>query len=62
PIESFWSHIKEEYFQFHNRITKNEMNSEIEECINWYNFNRRQLTLKGMTPIEYRNHASNKIA
>ncbi|WP_349630364.1 IS3 family transposase, partial [Lentilactobacillus sp. Marseille-Q4993] len=42
PIESFWSHIKEEYFQFHNRITKNEMNSEIEECINWYNFNRRQ--------------------
>ncbi|WP_307845076.1 IS3 family transposase [Lactiplantibacillus plantarum] len=30
--------------------------------INWYNYKRRQETLNGMTPKEFRNHAILKTA
>nr|WP_240031771.1 IS3 family transposase [Lacticaseibacillus paracasei] len=34
----------------------------IEAVINWYNNERRQETLNGMTPMTYRNHAVKKTA
>ncbi|WP_158682776.1 IS3 family transposase [Lactobacillus sp. CBA3606] len=30
--------------------------------MDWYNNSRRQTTLNGMTPVEYRKHAVKKIA
>ncbi|WP_229718022.1 IS3 family transposase [Ligilactobacillus salitolerans] len=38
------------------------MEEFIQQCIDWYNNKRRQETLNGMTPTEYRNHAVQKIA
>jgi len=62
PMESFWSHVKTEYFKFHHALNLNEMKQLIIECVDWYNNERRQETLNGMTPKEYRNHAILKIA
>lgn len=56
PMESLWSHAKAEYFAFFHANTYEEMMRLIEEYALWYNCNRRQETLDGMTPVEYRNH------
>ncbi|WP_045603398.1 IS3 family transposase, partial [Lacticaseibacillus paracasei] len=55
PIESFWSHMKDEFFAFRTAQSKSELLAQINEFIRWYNFERLQVTLNGMTPIEYRN-------
>lgn len=62
PMESLWSHLKTEYFRFHHALNKNELIDLIKKFIKHYNTQRRQITLKGMVPIEYRNHALEKIA
>lgn len=62
PMESFWSHMKTEFFNFHHALNREEMVQLIEKCINWYNYKRRQETLNGMTPKEFRNHAILKTA
>lgn len=62
PIESFWSHMKDEFFAFRTAQSKSELLAQINEFIRWYNFERLQVTLNGMTPIEYRNHAVQECA
>ncbi|WP_233449195.1 IS3 family transposase [Levilactobacillus suantsaii] len=62
PLESFWGHMKTEFFNFYHALNRKEMVQLIEKCINWYNYNRRQKTLNGMTPKEFRNHAIQKTA
>ncbi|WP_268870383.1 IS3 family transposase [Companilactobacillus nodensis] len=62
PMESFWSHLKDEYFDFNPSLTKEELINNITKAIDWYNNGRRQKTLKGMTPTECRNHASQLLA
>ncbi|WP_239061559.1 IS3 family transposase [Lacticaseibacillus suibinensis] len=62
PMESLWSHLKVERFAFEQALSEVEMMKNIEEAINWYNNERLQETLNGMTPIEYRNHAVKEIA
>lgn len=62
PMESFWSHMKTEFFAFKRALSRLEMEEFIQQCIDWYNNKRRQETLNGMTPTEYRNHAVQKIA
>lgn len=57
PMESFWSHMKDEFFAFHQAYSEEEMIQLIESSIDWYNSERRQKSLNGMTPNEYRNHA-----
>lgn len=57
PMESLWSHLKVERFAFEYCLSELEMMKSIEAAINWYNYERRQETLNGMTPKEYRNHA-----
>ncbi|WP_350028527.1 IS3 family transposase [Levilactobacillus brevis] len=57
PMESFWSHMKTEFFNFHHALNREKMIQLTEKCINWYNYKRRQETLNGMTPKELRNHA-----
>ena len=39
-----------------------ESGNIIKKYINWHNTARRQLTLNGMTPEEYRNHAVQESA
>lgn len=62
PMESFWSHLKTERFAFEQALSEVEMMKQIEDTIHWYNYERRQETLNGMTPMEYRNHAVKEIA
>lgn len=62
PMESFWSHIKTEFFAFVQPLSQIEMITAIQNCIDWYNQERRQETLNGMTPKEYRNHAVKETA
>ena len=62
PMESLWSHMKTEYFDFENPLSLEEITAQVSDFMDWYNYSRRQPTLKGMTPIEYRNHALKKIA
>ena len=62
PMESLWSHLKVERFAFEHCLSELEMMKSIEAAINWYNYERRQETLNGMTPMEYRNHAVKKTA
>lgn len=57
PMESFWSHFKDEDLNFNKSLTKDELIQNITKAIDWYNNGRRQKTLKGMTPTEFRNHA-----
>ncbi|MGQ2375430.1 IS3 family transposase [Companilactobacillus zhachilii] len=61
-MESFWSHLKDEYFDFNPSLTKEELINNITKAIDWYNNGRRQKALKGMTPTECRNHASQLLA
>ena len=55
PIESFFGHLKDEV-DYKNCKTFEEVNSLIEEYMEYYNNNRQQWNLKKMTPVDYRNH------
>jgi putative transposase len=57
PAESFFSHFKEELVKIHGEKTVKEYERLIEEYIRFYNEERYQVRLKGMAPVEYRNHA-----
>jgi len=57
PAESFFSHFKEELVKIHGEKTEEEYKKLIEEYIRFYNEERYQIRLKGMTPVEYRSHA-----
>ncbi|MBF7130771.1 IS3 family transposase [Pediococcus pentosaceus] len=48
--------MKEENFKLNSSPNKVESMKIVGKGINWYN-ERRQTTLKGMTPMEYRYHA-----
>ena len=55
PMESFWSHFKDEYYYDHTFITYEELVSGIARYINYYNNERYQWKLKSLTPAECRN-------
>nr|WP_257593964.1 IS3 family transposase [Lactiplantibacillus plantarum] len=62
-MESFWSHMKTEFFNFHHALNSRRNGSTYRKMyFNWYNYKRRQETLNGMTPKEFRNHAILKTA
>jgi transposase InsO family protein len=52
--ENFFSHLKSESLELN--IPKNEhtLINQVEQYINWYNTDRPQEKLKGMTPFEFR--------
>ncbi|WP_203649464.1 IS3 family transposase, partial [Secundilactobacillus yichangensis] len=62
PMESFWSHMKDEFFAYHKASSKTELITLINQYIYWYNKERLQQTLNGMTPEKYRNHAIQNCA
>ncbi len=59
PIESFFSHFKSELIYLLDRkIPLESLKDEIERYIKFYNEERIQLKLKGLSPVEYRKQAS----
>jgi len=55
PQESFFGHFKDETY-ISSCKTYDELVTEIDEYMDYYNNYRRQWNLKKMTPVEYRNH------
>jgi transposase InsO family protein len=55
PIESFFGHLKD-LLDLKNCKTIKDIEKEVTNQINYYNFRRPQLGLKRMPPSEYRRH------
>ena len=55
-IENFFSTLKSELYYINKYKSVQQFNSAIEEYINYYNNDRIELNLKGMSPIQYRAH------
>jgi putative transposase len=53
--ENFFSHLKSESLELHVPLNEEALIHQVEDFILWYNYERPQSKLKGMTPIEFRN-------
>lgn len=57
PMEAFWGTLKSEQYYLNKYYSIEALQQAIEEYIEFYNTQRLQAKLKGLTPIEYRNQA-----
>ena len=57
PMESFWGTLKCEKYYIHKYKTFEELEHAIEEYIHFYNYERYQKRLNGLSPMEYRAQA-----
>lgn len=55
PMESFFGHLKDDV-DYKQAKTFNDLDSMINNYMEYYNNRRYQWDLKKMTPVEYRNH------
>lgn len=55
PIESFFGHIKD-HLELDHCKSLEDVKKEVTKVIRFYNYERPQLNLKKMPPIEYRRH------
>ncbi|MFE8700764.1 IS3 family transposase [Cytobacillus sp. FJAT-54145] len=58
PMESFWGTLKCEKYYLHKYKTFEELSLAINEYIHFYNYNRYQKRLNGLSPMEYRAKAA----
>lgn len=58
PMESFWSHYKDEGYYGHEFKTYEELVSSIDWYMYFYNHKRFQTKLNSLTPVEYRHQAA----
>lgn len=58
PMESFWGTLKCEKYYLHKFETFEELSSAIEAYIHFYNYERYQERLNGLSPMEYRAKAT----
>ncbi|WP_370568613.1 MULTISPECIES: IS3 family transposase [unclassified Fictibacillus] len=58
PMESFWGTLKCEKYYLHKFETFENLSIAIDEYIHFYNYERYQKRLNGLSPIEYRAEAS----
>lgn len=56
PMEAFWGMMKSEMYYLRNFHTYEELESAVNEYIDYYNNRRYQKRLKCMTPLEYRQY------
>ena len=56
-MENFFGHLKAEMYHGEHFATVEDFTRTVDEYIQWYNTERIQERLEGMTPMEYRNHA-----
>ncbi|MEC1718661.1 IS3 family transposase [Schinkia azotoformans] len=54
PMESFWGTLKSEKYYLHKYATFKDLSKAIDEYIHFYNHDRYQKRLNGLSPIEYR--------
>ena len=54
-VENFFGHVKAETYHGEVFDTVEEFTQAIDEDIQWYNTERIQQRLKGLTPMQYRN-------
>lgn len=54
-IETFFGHLKDE-LEIKRGMSLQEIEKEVDRAIIYYNNERPQMVLKGMTPTEYRSH------
>ncbi|KIA92662.1 integrase [Pedobacter kyungheensis] len=55
-IENFFGTLKSEMFYLKKYLSVEVLQNDIDEYIDYYNYNRIRLNLKGMSPVEYRAH------
>lgn len=58
PMESFWGTLKSEKYSLHTYETFDELSKAIDAYIHFYNHDRYQERLNGLSPIEYRAKAA----
>lgn len=58
PMESFWGTLKCEKYYLHTYPTFEELEKDIEAYIHFYNNERLQAKLNGLSPMEFRNKAA----
>jgi putative transposase len=58
PMESFWGTLKCEKYYLHTYHTFEELGKDIEAYIHFYNYERLQAKLNGLSPIEFRTKAA----
>ena len=58
PMESFWGTLKCEKYYLHKYETFEELSNAIKKYINFYNHDRYQKRLNGLSPMEYRAKAA----
>src|SRR5699024_4918062 len=56
-MENIFGHLKAEMYHCKYFTSVDQFIDEIDDYIAWYNTQRVQERLEGMTPMEYRNHA-----
>lgn len=52
--ENFFGHFKEEFLRQHTFTSMSQFKAELEKYIHWFNHERIQLKLKGLSPVDYR--------
>ena len=58
PMESFWGTLKCERYYLHTYDTFEELKRAIEDYIHFYNYERLQVKLSGLSPMEFRTKAA----
>jgi transposase InsO family protein len=58
PMESFWGALKSEKYYLHKYETFEQLSQAIDDYIFFYNHNRYQQRLNGLSPMEYRAKAA----
>ncbi|WP_339192793.1 IS3 family transposase [Paenibacillus sp. FSL E2-0230] len=58
PMESFWGTLKCEKYYLHSYQTFEELQTDIDTYIHFYNNERLQAKLNGLSPIEFRTKAA----
>ncbi|MBO7152846.1 MAG: transposase, partial [Lentisphaeria bacterium] len=56
-MENFFGRLKTEMFLGENFVSVEDFIKKLEEYICYFNNERISLTLKGMSPVEYRTHS-----
>lgn len=52
--ENFFGHFKEEFLRQHTFTSMPQFKRELEKYVHWFNHERIQLKLKGLSPVDYR--------
>lgn len=58
PMESFWGTLKCEKYYLHTYRTFGELQKDVEDYIHFYNNERLQAKLNGLSPLEFRTKAA----